>query len=93
VVARIEDILKKCNVYGATFSEVGEHTPEAGIENGVSRLREVDADILVSVGRGSPPPPPIDASNAIIFRLQEQMFKKSLTKSPGSCDTSPYRQL
>ncbi|KAJ8589308.1 Dehydroquinate synthase-like protein [Rhizopogon salebrosus TDB-379] len=51
VVARIEDILKKCNVYGATFSEVGEHTPEAGIENGVSRLREVDADILVSAAR------------------------------------------
>jgi alcohol dehydrogenase class IV len=53
VVARIEEILKKCNVYGATFSEVGEHTPETGIENGVSKLREVDADILVSVGGGS----------------------------------------
>jgi alcohol dehydrogenase class IV len=78
VVARIENILKKCNAYGATFSEIGEHTPEAGIENGISKLREVDADIIVSVGGGSP----IDAAKAIIFRLQEQKAQETPGKEP-----------
>jgi alcohol dehydrogenase class IV len=76
VVARIENILKKSNAYGATFSEIGEHAPEAGIENGTSKLREVEADIVVSVGGGSP----IDASKAIIFRLQEQKLKETSDK-------------
>lgn len=76
MVARIENILKKSNAYGATFSEIGEHAPEAGIENGTSKLREVEADIVVSVGGGSP----IDASKAIIFRLQEQKLKETSGK-------------
>jgi alcohol dehydrogenase class IV len=79
VVARIEDILKKCNACDATFTEIGEHTPEAGIENGVSKLREVDGDILVSVGGDSP----IDASKAIIFRLQEQNVQETPDREPG----------
>ncbi|KAG1753033.1 alcohol dehydrogenase IV [Suillus lakei] len=78
VVARIENILKKSNAFGATFSEIGEHTPEAGIENGVSKFREVDADIIVSVGGGSP----IDASKAIIFKLQQQRAQETSGKEP-----------
>ena len=78
MVARIENILKKCNAYSATFSEIGEHTPEVGIENGVSKLREVDADIIVSVGGGSP----IDAAKAIIFRLQEQKTQETPGEEP-----------
>ncbi|KAG0706128.1 alcohol dehydrogenase IV [Suillus ampliporus] len=78
VVARIESILKKYNAYGATFSEIGEHAPEAGIEKGISILREVDADIIVSVGGGSP----IDASKAIIFRLQQEQTQETAGKVP-----------
>ncbi|OAX39585.1 alcohol dehydrogenase IV [Rhizopogon vinicolor AM-OR11-026] len=78
VVTRIENILKKSNAYGATFSEIGEHAPEAGIENGISKLREVNADIVVSVGGGSP----IDASKAIILRLQEQRIQETPGKEP-----------
>lgn len=76
MVARVENILKKSNAHGATFSEIGEHAPEAGIENGVEKLREVEADIVVSLGGGSP----IDASKAIIFRLQEQRAQETLGK-------------
>lgn len=78
VVERIENILKKSNAFGATFSEIGEHTPEAGIENGVSKFREVGADIIVSVGGGSP----IDASKAIIFRLHEQKVQETSGQEP-----------
>lgn len=78
VVAKIENILKKSNAFGATFSEIGEHTPEAGIENGISKFREVDADIIVSVGGGSP----IDASKAIIFRLWQQRAQEMSGKEP-----------
>lgn len=73
---KIENILKKYNAFGATFSEIGEHTPEAGIENGVSKFREVDADIIVSVGGGSP----VDASKAIIFRLQQKRAQETSGK-------------
>jgi len=76
IVEKIENILKKYNAFGATFSEIGEHTPEAGIENGVSKFREVDADIIVSVGGGSP----VDASKAIIFRLQQQRAQETSGK-------------
>ncbi|KAG2345605.1 alcohol dehydrogenase IV [Suillus weaverae] len=78
IVTKIENILRKSNAFGATFSEIGEHTPEAGIENGVSKFREVDADIIVSVGGGSP----IDASKAIIFRLQQQRAQETSGKEP-----------
>lgn len=78
IVQKIENILKKTNAFGATFSEIGEHTPEAGIENGVSKFREVDADIIVSVGGGSP----IDASKAIIFRLQQQGAQETSDEEP-----------
>lgn len=78
VVAKIENILKKSNAFGATFSEIGEHTPEAGIENGISKFREVDADIIVSIGGGSP----VDASKAIIFRLWQQRAQETSGKEP-----------
>ena len=84
MITRIENILKKSNAYGATFSEIGEHTPEAGIENGISKLREVNANIIVSVGGGSP----VDASKAIIFRLREQQAQET----PGT-DPEFLRQI
>lgn len=78
VVAKIENILKKSNAFGATFSEIGEHTPEVGIENGLSKFREVNADIIVSLGGGSP----IDASKTIIFRLWQQRAQEMSDKEP-----------
>jgi len=67
-VRKVEDILKQHNAYGATFWEIGEHAPVAGVKNGVKAFKEAGADIIVSVGGGSP----IDASKAILFFIQQE---------------------
>ena len=61
--------MKQHNAYGATFWEIGEHAPIAGILNGVKALRDSGADFIVSVGGSSP----IDASKAIIYKQQEEL--------------------
>ncbi|KAI0745044.1 alcohol dehydrogenase IV [Earliella scabrosa] len=66
VVKTVEDILKQRNAYGATFYEIGEHAPVAGIKAAAHKFKEVGADIIVSVGGGSP----IDASKAILYFVQ-----------------------
>ncbi|KAF8345905.1 alcohol dehydrogenase IV [Amanita rubescens] len=68
VVRKIEAILKESNAYGATFYEIGQHAPIAGIKNGVKAFRENNCDVIVSVGGGSP----IDASKAILYMLQKE---------------------
>jgi alcohol dehydrogenase class IV len=68
VVRKVEDILKQHDAYGATFWEIGEHAPIAGIKNGVKAFKEAGADIIVSVGGGSP----IDASKAILYFIQQE---------------------
>jgi len=68
VVRKIEAILKESNAYGATFYEIGQHAPIAGIKNGVKAFRENNCDVIVSVGGGSP----IDASKAILHMLQKE---------------------
>ncbi|KAG1862582.1 alcohol dehydrogenase IV [Suillus subalutaceus] len=60
IVEKIENILKKSNAFGATFSEIGEHTPECPLVAGS----------------------PIDASKAIIFRLQQQRAQEISGKEP-----------
>lgn len=68
VVRKVEEVLKARNAYGATFWEIGEHSPVAGINAGIEELARVGADVIVSVGGGSP----IDASKAIIYRHHEK---------------------
>ncbi|KAI5114672.1 hypothetical protein M0805_007513, partial [Coniferiporia weirii] len=67
VVRKVEDVLRAHNAYGGTFWEIGEHAPVAGINAGIRALAESGANILVSVGGGSP----IDAAKAIIHRHRE----------------------
>jgi alcohol dehydrogenase class IV len=64
----VEGILKELDAYGGTFWEIGEHVPIAGIRSGIKALKAAGADIIVSVGGGSP----IDASKAIIYNLQKE---------------------
>lgn len=64
----MEKVLKERDAYGATFYEIGEHAPITGIENGIQVFRESDADVIVSVGGGSP----IDASKVIIHTIQKE---------------------
>jgi len=68
VVTRIEGILKDNGAFGATFSEIGQHAPVQGINRGIEAFKAAGADIIVSIGGGSP----IDATKAIIYRLQQQ---------------------
>ncbi|EJD03428.1 alcohol dehydrogenase IV [Fomitiporia mediterranea MF3/22] len=72
VVRKVEDVLKSQNAYGETFWEIGEHAPVAGINAGIDLFARVGADIIVSVGGGSP----IDAAKAIVYRLHERDLSK-----------------
>ena len=69
VVKKVEGILREQNRHAATFSNIGEHSPISGIRAGADAFKNSGADIIVSVGGGSP----IDASKAIIFFLHEQL--------------------
>ena len=65
---KVEGILREQNRYAATFYNIGEHSPISGNRAGVDMFKQSDANIIVSVGGGSP----IDASKAIIYFLHEQ---------------------
>jgi alcohol dehydrogenase class IV len=62
-VKKVEGILREQNRYAATFYNIGEHSPISGIRACVDVFKQSGADIIVSVGGGSP----IDASKAIIY--------------------------
>ena len=66
---KVEGTLRDQNRYAATFYNVGEHSPISGIRAGVDAFKKSGADIIVSVGGGSP----IDASKAIIYFLHEEL--------------------
>ena len=58
-------MLKSLKVYGATFSDIGEHSPVAGINAGVDAFSRANADFIVSIGGGSP----IDASKVMAYHM------------------------
>ncbi len=64
----MEAILKEHDAYGATFHEIGQHSPIAGIRAGIQAFKDVGADIIVAVGGGSP----VDASKAMLYFLHEE---------------------
>lgn len=68
MVRRVENVLKELDAYGATFYEIGQHSPIAGIKNGLQQFKDVGADVIVAVGGGSP----VDASKAILYFQQQE---------------------
>jgi len=60
--------LKERDAYGATFFEIGEHTPIAGIRNGIKLYKEHGCDFIVAVGGGSP----VDGSKAMLYNIQKE---------------------
>ena len=64
----VENILRERDAYGATFYEIGEHAPVAGIRAGLQKFKDSGADVIVSVGGGSP----IDAAKAILYFVHEE---------------------
>ena len=75
VISNIEVLLKEKQIYGGTFSEIGQHSPIADIKKGVQVLKGLNADAIVSVGGGSP----IDASKLILHFLKEKQGGPTLT--------------
>ncbi|RPD63692.1 alcohol dehydrogenase IV [Lentinus tigrinus ALCF2SS1-6] len=68
VVKTVESILRERDAYGATFHDIGEHAPVAGIRAGLQKFKDAGADVIVSVGGGSP----VDASKAILYFLHQE---------------------
>lgn len=68
VVKQVKAILEDHGAYGATFYEIGQHSPIAGIREAIKVYTEAGCDIIVSVGGGSP----IDASKAVLYFIQQQ---------------------
>lgn len=68
MIKRIESILKARDAYAGVFYKIGEHVPYADLQAGIQAFGASGADIIVSVGGGSP----IDASKAILYNLQKQ---------------------
>jgi alcohol dehydrogenase class IV len=61
-------ILKSDDAHVDTFCEIGQHAPIGGIHRGIEAFKKAGADIIVSVGGGSP----IDASKAMIYYMQQE---------------------
>lgn len=89
MVTNVERILKDNGVYAATFSEIGQHAPVQGIIRGIDAFKAAGADIIVSIGGGSP----IDAVKAIIYRLHQQTGAKFLNHIaiPTTLSAAEYR--
>ncbi|PGG99189.1 hypothetical protein GX51_06383 [Blastomyces parvus] len=67
VISCIETILGEAH-HAGTYSGVREHAPIADIEAAVAAVRESGADVLLSVGGGSP----IDAAKAVAYQLHKE---------------------
>ncbi|KZT26790.1 alcohol dehydrogenase IV [Neolentinus lepideus HHB14362 ss-1] len=67
VIKSVEKVLSDHGAYGATFWEISEHAPVAGIRKCIQTMKDCGADIIVSVGGGSP----IDAAKAVIHFLHK----------------------
>ncbi|KAJ7638386.1 alcohol dehydrogenase IV [Roridomyces roridus] len=69
VISKIEEILKARDAYAGVFTEMGEHTPIAGINACIKVFKESGADCIVSVGGGSP----IDGAKAVRYHIHAQL--------------------
>jgi len=63
LVKKIEKLLGP--TYSTTFSDIQQHVPEKGIESALRLVIDCKADLLVSIGGGSP----IDAAKLVAYRM------------------------
>ncbi|KAJ3909162.1 alcohol dehydrogenase IV [Lentinula edodes] len=68
VVKKVEGCLKAIDGYGATFHQIAQHSPIAGIREASKVFTDAGCDVIVSVGGGSP----VDAAKAILYYLQQE---------------------
>lgn len=68
MIKKVAAVLAAQDAHAGTFSDIGEHAPVAGIHAGLAAYKAGGADVIVSVGGGSP----VDASKAILYHLQRE---------------------
>ncbi|KAJ3920425.1 alcohol dehydrogenase IV [Lentinula edodes] len=68
VVKKVEGCLQAIDAYGATFHQIAQHSPIAGIREASKVFTDAGCDVIVSVGGGSP----VDAAKAILYYLQQE---------------------
>ena len=68
VVKKVQAVLEKHDAYGNVYYGMREHSPIADIRDALKLFKESGADVIVSVGGGSP----IDASKAILYNLHKE---------------------
>ncbi|KAJ3724587.1 alcohol dehydrogenase IV [Lentinula raphanica] len=68
VVKKVESILQAIDGYGATYYQIGQHSPIAGIRDASKVFTDTGCDVIVSVGGGSP----VDAAKAMLYYLQQE---------------------
>ncbi|KAJ6627357.1 alcohol dehydrogenase IV [Mycena sp. CBHHK59/15] len=68
VVTKVKHILEKHGAYAGVFTDIGEHSPVAGVNACIKVFKDTGADFIVALGGGSP----IDAAKAVRYRIQEQ---------------------
>lgn len=66
IIQRVTDVLGPLHV--GTFYEIRQHAPKSGVAQAASLARSIMADVLVSVGGGSP----IDATKAVSLTLFQE---------------------
>ncbi|KAJ7499415.1 iron-containing alcohol dehydrogenase [Mycena latifolia] len=71
VVRKVTDVLTAADAFAGVFTEIGEHTPVAGINKCIDVFKASGADFIVAVGGGSP----IDGAKAIRYRIMEMSGK------------------
>ncbi|EUC53912.1 iron containing alcohol dehydrogenase family protein [Rhizoctonia solani AG-3 Rhs1AP] len=77
-------------VHVTSFTDIGQHTPVAGIKAALEILKEKDADIIIALGGGSP----IDAAKAISYYRNQstsQGFLKIIA-IPTTLSAAEYTQ-
>ncbi|CAE6407308.1 unnamed protein product [Rhizoctonia solani] len=77
-------------IHVTSFTDIGQHTPVAGIRATLAVLKEKDADIIIALGGGSP----IDAAKAISYYKNEstsQGFLKIIA-IPTTLSAAEYTQ-
>lgn len=65
---KVQAVLEKRNAYAAVYYGMRQHSPIADIKDGLQQFKDSGADVIVSVGGGSP----IDASKTMLYNLQKE---------------------
>ncbi len=75
--------------YVATFAAIKEHAPQSGVEQAAAAVREHAADLLVSVGGGSP----IDAAKAVKLLLKTETAPLKHIAIPTTLGAAEFSHL